>query len=535
MKKIFLIATIAIAAGLSSCTKKQFSDAYSNPQTVNETTVEKQFAGFLTSNLDYVMYKYWNYFVILQNTALPWSQATGILNNPARYVPGAAATTDRWKNFYNFLAQYKEFMNLYSQLDDAGKADKRIYVIAATIYFYDHSEKVVDLHGDIPWSEAGLLSTNEGNYNNSYAKYDDATAIYTKMLDDLKGFADELNSISVPATVTSTIKSQDFINHGDITLWKKYCNSLRLRLLTRVSGVSAFQSRVSSEIASIAGSASTYPVISSNDENMSIKVYSNTTPINNGTGTGANAEFYTGLIGWGNADIPSKPMIDLMINNGDPRLRAMFQPGANASGVYAGLDPSMDGSTQNTLANGGTLSRYNFSTISRNTNIPGMLINAAEVSFLLAEYYLGAGDDAAAKAAYEQGINQSIDYYYWLRSVSDDASQGDLTPTTQGEKDAYIAGTDISWAAAADNAAKLNLIATQKWINYSVLQPIESWTEVRRLKLPAFTFVPDNTNAQTLPPNRWVYPSDESTYNADNYEAVKSKDNFTTKIFWDVK
>lgn len=535
MKKIFLIAAIVTAAGLLSCTKTQFSDNYADPKTVNETTVEKQFAGVLTANLDFVMYKYWNYFVILQNTALPWSQATGILNNPARYVPGSAAITDRWTNFYNFLAQYKEFLNLYSKLSDAEKADKRIYLIAATIYFYDHSEKVVDLHGDIPWSAAGMLSTNGGDYNASYATYDDAATIYTKMLDDLKAFADELNSINVPETVAAIIKSQDFINHGDVTLWKKYCNSLRLRMLTRVSGVSAFQSRVGSEISSISANASTYPVIASNDENISIKVTSNTTKINNGTSTGTDAEFYKGLIGWGSADIPSKPMVDLMINNNDPRLRAMFQPGENSGGVYAGLDPSLDGSTQNALANGGTLSRYNFSTISRNTNIPGMLINAAEVSFLLAEYYLGAGDDAAAKAAYEQGINQSIDYYYWLRSISDDASQGDLTPTTQVEKDAYIASPAINWSLAADNSAKLNLIATQKWIHYSVLQPIESWTEIRRLKLPALTFVPDNTNAQTLPPNRWVYPSDESTYNAANYETVKSKDNFMTKIFWDVK
>ncbi|MBS1576431.1 MAG: SusD/RagB family nutrient-binding outer membrane lipoprotein [Bacteroidetes bacterium] len=537
MKKIFLITTIAVLAGASSCTKKQFSDAYANPQTVNQTTIEKQFSGFLAANLDYVMYRYWNYFVILQNTALPWSQATGILNNPGRYVPGAAAVTDRWKNFYSFLAQYKEFLNLYSKQTDEEKADKRLYYIAATIYFYDHTEKVVDLHGNIPWSEAGLLSTNGGDYSGSYAKYDDAATIYTTMLDNLKGFADELNSINVSATVAAGIKTQDFINHGDVTLWKKYCNSLRLRMLTRVSGVSSFQSRVSSEIASITGNPSTYPVVSSNDDNIAIEVYNSATSINDGStsGAGSGASFYQGLIGWGSADIPSKPLIDLMITNNDPRLRAMFQPGENAAGVYAGLDPAQDATTQNALANGGTLSRYNFSTISRNTNVPGMLINAAEVSFLLAEYYLGAGNDAAAKTAYETGINQSIDYYYYLRTLSDDNTQGTLTPTTQTEKDAYIASSAISWDAAADNAAKLNLIATQKWTNYSVLQPIESWTEIRRLKLPALTFVPDNTNAQTLPPSRWVYPSDEATYNTENYQAVKANDNFKAKIFWDVK
>jgi tetratricopeptide (TPR) repeat protein len=536
MKKIYIITAFAAFAGLSSCTKQQLSDSYANPSTVNTTTAEKQYAGFLTSNLDYVMYRYWNYFVVLQNTALPWSQATGVLNNPARYVPGSAAISNRWSNFYNFLAQYKEFVNQYNQMSDANKTAKRIFMITATIYFYDHSQKVVDLHGDIPWSQAGLLSTNNGDYSKSYAKYDDAASIYTKMLDDLKGFADELNTINVPTEVASSIKSQDFINHGDLTLWKKYCNSLRLRMLTRVSGVSSFQARSKSEIAAIVAAPTTYPLIGAIGENMAIKVYNNTTPINNGTNTGASADFYTGLIGWGSADIPTKQMIDLMNTSLDPRLRAMFQPGANAvGGVYAGLDPTLNVTTQTNLANGGTLARYNFSTMSRNTNIPGMLINAAEVSFLLAEYYLGAGDDANARASYEKGINQSIDYYYWLRTISDDASQGALTPTSPTEKNAYIASAPISWTLATTSAQKLSLIATQKWINYNVLQPIEGWTEYRRLKLPALTFLPDNTNAQTLPPNRWVYPSDEATYNATNYAAVKGKDNFTSKIFWDVK
>lgn len=533
MKKIFFIASLVVLTGISSCTKKQFSDAYVNPQTVSSTTIEKQFSGFLASNLDYTMYKYWNYFVVLQNTALPWTQAVGMVNNPGRYVPGAAAISDRWGNFYNFLSQYKEFVNVYNKASEAEKKDKRIYFIAATIYFYDHSEKVVDLHGDIPWSEAGLLSTNGGDYSASYAKYDDAAAIYTKMLDDLKAFADEMNTISVPAPVTSIMRSQDFVNHADLSLWKKYCNSLRVRMLTRVSGVSALQSRATSELASITGSPATYPVVASNSDNIMIEVYNRTTGINNGTNTGLSCDFHTGLIGWGFGDVPSKPLVDFMKNNTDPRLRAMFQPGANAGTTYNGLDVSLSSSAQTTSLNSGTLSLYNYSTLQLNTNIPGMLINAAEVYFALAEYYLKAGNDAAAKTAYENGVNASIDYYFWLPTISDYSGN---TPSAlvPAEKTAYLASAGVSWAGATTTAAKLNLIATQKWINYSVIEPLESWAEIRRLKLPALTFVSDATNAQTQPPKRWVYPNNEQTYNKANYEAVKSKDNFTTKIFWDV-
>lgn len=522
------------ALGFSSCTKQQLADAYTAPNTVSTTTVEKQFAGFLASDQGYVMYQYYNYFAVLQNTLLPWSQGTTIYNNPTRFVPGAEAISARWSNFYGFVGQYKEFLNVYSKLSPADQAAKRIYVIAATIYYYDQSQKMVDLHGDLPWSEAGLLSTT-GNYQASYAKYDQAATIYTTMLDSLKSFADELNTISVPSAVQSTLNSQDFINNGSVTAWKKYCNSLRVRMLMRVSGVSAFQSRVSAEISAILGNQASYPLILTNADNVQIKVYNITSGINNGTNTGDASDFYSGLKGWGNQDIPSKPMVDTMIHNADPRLRAMFDTGASAGGAYRGLDPTLDPTTQNSLATGGTLSRYSKSTLSENNYLPGMLMNAAEVNFYLAEYYLNAGNDAAAQTAYETGIGASIDYYFGLRAISNSSISGPLAPTSAAEKNAYIASNGISWTTAGSNAAKLNRIAIQKWTNYSVLQPLESWAEERRLKLPVLSFLPDNTNAQTLPPNRLLYPSDEKTFNSANYAVEAANDNLSTKIFWDVK
>ncbi|GAB3027519.1 SusD/RagB family nutrient-binding outer membrane lipoprotein [Niabella terrae] len=521
MKKL-IFGFAVVFLGLISCTKEQFADDYVNPKTVATTTIEKQFSGVLAADLDYKMYKYWNYFVVLQNTALPWSQATGVINSQGRYVPGAAAITDRWGNFYNFLAQYKEFLNVYNKTTPEEQSAKRIYYILATIHFYDRTQKVVDLHGAIPWSEAGLLSTNVGNVQASYAKYDPADEIYTKMLDDLKGFADELNSIDVSSTVLTTLKSQDFINTGDLSLWKKYCNSLRVRLLMRASGVAAFQSRAASEIGSIVGNASSYPLVSSNADKIAIEVYSSSSGINNGTGTGLDADLYKGLIGWGGGDIPSKKMIDLMKSTTDPRLSFMFQPGTNAGGNYAGLDPTLSSNTQTDLSNGGTLSRYNFANISQNIGLAAVLINAAETYFYLAEYYLNNGADGSAKTAYENGVKNSIGYYFQLA----DETPSNSTLTT------YLGKPGVAWSGSAAN--KLNLIATQKWINYSVLQPLENWAEIRRLKLPALTFLEDNSNAQKLPPNRWLYPTNEQTYNPDNYAAVKDQDNITTKIFWDV-
>jgi hypothetical protein len=243
--------------------------------------------------------------------------------------------------------------------------------------------------------------------------------------------------------------------------------------------------------------------------------------------------FRSGLEDW-EGNIAGKAMIDMMNTTGDPRLRAMFEPGANAAGVYKGLDPLLSSSAQTALVAGGTLSIYNRSTLSRNEYFPGVLINAAEVSFLISEAQLNAGNDAAAKAAYNEGISKSVKYYYGLRALSNDNTAGDLDPTSDAEIADYIAEPAVNWDNAANKEAKLKLLATQKWLHFSVVQPYESWAETRRLDAPVFAFEVDNSNALKQPPYRWLYAGSEQTYNTVNYESVKAKDNLTTRIFWDV-
>jgi hypothetical protein len=295
-------------------------------------------------------------------------------------------------------------------------------------------------------------------------------------------------------------------------------------MLTRVSGDATLKSRADAERAAILNDPAKYPVVESNAENIQINVTNLNSPIN-------SSGFQSGLEDW-NGNLAGKAMIDHMKTNADPRLRAMFEPGANAAGVYTGLDPHQKQSDQNVLVNDGKIAIYNRSSISRNKYFPGVLINAAEVSFLKAEYYLNAGNDAMAKTAYETGIRQSIEYYYNFRTLSSDNTSGALTPTNAAEIDAYIAKAGVSWASATTTAQKIGLIATQKWIHYSVIQLPESWAEIRRLNSPVFNFEVDASNPQSLPPNRWVYPSSETGLNTANYEAVRANDKLTTKLFW---
>ena len=526
MKKILYIVALSSLVGLGSCSKTDFSDAYTDPSKISKSSVEKQFAGALNSSMSSVLPSYWNYFVILRTTLQYYNQAVGWVNYTGQYSPGSAAVTDRWNSYYSFVAQYREMEKIYNALPADDQELYKIFMLSAKIYFYDHTQKTVDLHGDIPWSKAGMLSTNGGDYMASLPAYDAAEDIYTTMLDDLADIADDLNSITINSGILVSFKNQDLINKGDLTKWKKYCNSLRLRMLTRVSGSSVLGARATSEISTILSNSVSYPLVEDFADNIQVKVHDLNTGIN-------SKGFRTGLEDW-NGNMASKPMIDHMDSNSDPRLRLIFEPGVNADGSYMGIDPLDDATDQSEMIADGVIAMYNRTTLSRNEYFPGMLINAAEVHFLKAEAYARAGNNAAAKDAYEDGITQSVNQYIYIRSISNSSVSPAIAPIDVTEVEDYLISEDVDWDNAATLSDRLSLIMVQKWIHLNVVQPMELWAEVRRLD-PPLSFQVDGASPQQQPPVRWQYPSSEATYNKANYNAVSSGDNLTTKLFWDVQ
>jgi hypothetical protein len=192
-------------------------------------------------------------------------------------------------------------------------------------------------------------------------------------------------------------------------------------------------------------------------------------------------------------------------------------------------------SVQNELANAGRVAIYNRYVTNYNQFFPGIIINAPEVNLIKAEYYLRSGNDASAKTAYETAISQSMDFYNRINNVSNAAQGTKPANVTTAEATAYIAGAGVNWAKAGTAAKKLELIATQKWVHYNLVQPYENWADIRRLNMPSLTFWNDNANNQTQPPVRLNYPGNEVTYNPVNYASVRENDKLTTKIFWDVK
>lgn len=514
-----------VAASLASCSIEDFEDNYTDPSKLAETTVGKQFSGMFYTNRAYVLPSYDDYFVNHRINSNRFTQAIGWVNGENQYVPGSSANNNVWNNYYQTLAQYREIEKVYAGLSEAAAADQRIYMIAAKVFMYDRTQRMIDLYGDIPFTQAGMLSQNGGDYNSSYAAYDDAETLYTMMLDDLASLADEMNTMTVNSGVLVEFKTQDLINSGNLDQWKMYVNSLRLKMLSRVSEASSFSSRANSEIGQILSNPGTYPVVASNAENIKWDIFSLGTLI-------SATSFQSGLEDW-SGNLAGKAILDHMVGNDDPRLTYVFEPGVDANpGEFIGLDPMMNSSDQNELVNSNTVSIYNRSTISRNQYFPGLLITAPEVYFFAAEYYLKNGQDAMAKTAYEAAVATSVDLYVYLRGISNNGDSPAAVVPTVDDVVAYLAQDAVSWSAAATSDAKLKLIAEQKWLHFNVINPNENWAEMRRLNLVDLDFWVDQSNQQSQPPYRWVYPGSEATYNSTNYAAVQSEDILTNKLFW---
>ena len=64
---------------------------------------------------------------------------------------------------------------------------------------------------------------------------------------------------------TDALGDGDIMFGGDVELWQKFANSLRLRLAMRISGVSSALAK--STVEEVLGNPSKYPVMESNDDN----------------------------------------------------------------------------------------------------------------------------------------------------------------------------------------------------------------------------------------------------------------------------
>jgi hypothetical protein len=385
-------------------------------------------------------------------------------------------------------------------LMDAAKIAKEegnnnLYAAAMTLKAYD-AQKTTDMWGDVPYTEAFRLDSSI-----LYPKYDDQQTVYHAILSELKEAAEIFKSGG-----TDNIGVGDFIFKGDVAKWRKFCNSLRLRVAIRISQVDA--ATATAVISEILGDPASYPVMTENEDNAYLwfpGVSPDTEPWYNRLGTnGAYTDQYR----------MNDVLVSALKDNSDPRLSVYAR--LNNNGGYNGYK---FGPTQlsDPVNNGNNVSGIG-ERFANNPSGFSPFMNCSEVSFIKAEAYernLVTGD---AEAAYEEAIT--------LSCTENGIAGGDIAT--------FLGQPEVAWDGGS--TSNLHKIYLQKWISL-FKQSEEAWSEARRTDVPLMTNIAKDYSAtHNRPPFRLAYADEEKTLNTSFPTDVTEDDIFWgTQVWWDTR
>lgn len=530
------ISLLIVATSLCiSCKKNDFADNYNDPEKITQASMEGLYPGFLYNhrleNRNTIFPRYWNMTTFQLPMLGTYTQTFGYTNdvNQGRmYEQMTAYSQDRWDYYYvSFIANFRDMERLVAAMEtEEQKQGYTLFLETAKIFLYDQTAQMVDLWGHIPFYEAGSVIASQGQV--VPPKYDKDIELYKFILEDLKRINTYLKDNKVPAFYSNNFKKVDLLNQGDINKWRIYANSLRLRLAMRMSYSNEQEAKAI--VSEILNDPATYPVISTNSQIVQFV----------SRGTQLNA-ILGGHHGQGIKDVTinmntSGYMINKILKPAnDPRLEVMFAK--NADGIYLGLDNTLPTVEQNKLITDRKISRLDSATFSRNDKFPGIVMTAAEISFFKAEANERWGVGTPAKTEYENGIQQSIAFLYYINNLNDNADGTSFTPLvapSEATITAFLSGSTVNYTGTTND--KLEKIGTQQWLNFGLFQNYHGWAELRRTKYPVLHFVEDKASSiAKLPPSKLVLPAKEHSLNAQNYEAVKATDTPNSKVFWDVK
>lgn len=470
-------------------------------------------------------------------------------------IPGSI-----WDSYYQTV-----FTNADIIINNSNKVGNFRYAgIAKIVKAYAYSQ-LVDLFGDIPFSEASKLIDNIKN-----PKFDDDATIYPQLfslIDD--GIANLRNT----AINVRNPAADDLFYGGNINNWVKLGNTLKLKLYTQQRRVK----NVSSEVAALLASPST--LINNTSENFQISYTAvNKNPGYNDYGAAQRTQnispwFYEILKGYNNNIFSTNPdprvpyyfynqikLGQTSVNDNNP---TEYRDGSFVS-IYFGSNGQDVGRTQqNTAAllgiypvggkfddGSGSIPTARITLASATGAAPVRLLTYADRLYLEAELLNAGVISGDAKAV-------------TLAAVAESFKQVDAVVTKTGTTGVPIlvgspgVGTYISKFTmeydAATTTKKLEMIMTQKWIS-TFGSGIDPYTDYRRTGFPilfdprnpamapaGFVQPPINGNPLLNPqakvavslnrdfPLSLPWPSTELTSNSN---APAQKQPSTYKVFW---
>jgi hypothetical protein len=357
--------------------------------------------------------------------------------------------------------------------------------------------QLTDAYGDIPYTEA---LKNVAEVINQ-PKYDTQEAIYKDMLKELKEAAAQLNTDPSLASFGNA----DILFGGNVDKWKRFANSLRLRLAIRVRYADAAlaQQHITEVI--------TAPLIDANSLNAKL------TTIDGDDVNNRNPFYNTIVVGGVDVFFISLTVTENLKNLSDPRLSVFALPASDGVSGYRGRPIALFGDEKLPYT---TEKIARFPIYLKAAVYPIIIMNAAEVYFLRAEAALAGLSSENPQQMFIKGIQASLEQY-------------NIAPAAITN---YL--NSASGTLAGTNEQKLEQIIIQKFLaNY--FEGYEGWAEFRRTGYPKIWTGSDKGSTNGAIPRRLTYPQDEYAKNESNVtEAVNrlnGGDKLLSRIWWDKK
>lgn len=486
MNKIKMIGlSVLTACSLSflpSCTDG-FEEMNTNPNQSSKALPESLLASSITETVKRNM----NRAMRLTNELMQVHVTLIDSDEIHRYVIRTAEADYMWSNWYT------ELTNIRDMFTGGQETANKTYMGISLILDAWVTSMITDTFGDVPYFEA-----NRGREGVFMPKFDKQEIIYADIFRKL----DSANALlRGAANLAGTQADNDPLYKGSASQWRKFGNSLYLRLLLRVSGKSEPVANGMTAVEKIKDMIDTrpddYPIMTSNAESAVLR-FTGTVPY--------QSEFHNYRAYDFNG---SSALGDFFVSNllewNDPRI---VKWATLEQGVYGGIQSGYEVSKIPTAQ-----SRYLPALMQE--PLLGNILNYPEVQFMLAEAASKGWISGSAKDYYEKGVTNAITLW------------GLEVPAN------YLAGENVKWNDAFTLETKMEKIHTQKYYTL-FFTDFQQWFEYRRTGYPTLEKGPGLRNDGIMPA-RLNYPLYVQSLNGGNYQAAvadQGPDNINTKVWW---
>ena len=505
-----------IVALLSSCTK-DFETMNQSPNSPVSVPAINIFTNAVQNSIDRQLGG-WIQHTYLGVWSQQWCKVQYI--DEDRYMPRdmsgefQAPFTSELKNLTIVITQATEDEN--TRLAAAAK------IMRAWVFMY-----ITDVWGDIPYSESMQGFSVTGTLT---PKYDTQASIYADLLVQLE----EANVALAGTTVN--FGTGDILYGGDPVLWRKFANSLKLRILNRAAGTpwsftytmaggqspvttsagAAALATADAQIGAILAAPATYPIFGSNDDNAALQY----------PGLPYRSPIYNTLFARMDQAV-SETMVDWLKARTDPRLHIYAQPTPTSVTTPPLKYVGWQNGREKTAADFPNISLLG-TPVAYAETAPAYVLCYDEVQFIKAEYYKRKGNDASAKTEYEKGIAASMERWGLADGTNVYPSWGTKTVTTGTTAfpvnfATYLTHSLVAWGGT--DAHKFQLICEQRWAAIFG-QGVQAYCEIRRTGFPERIFEYELAGvyapyANLGLPIRVQYALSEDTYNTNNVSAAR--------------